>query len=71
MKSGKNDSYLTVFLLKLLKLYGKNDRIKLHIMLLRRVRTMIYEDIDRLVSYGIMTGLIADADRIYVRNPEV
>ncbi len=29
---------------------------------------MIYEDIDRLVSYGIMTGLIADADRIYVRN---
>ncbi len=29
---------------------------------------MIYEEIDRLVSYGILTGLIDEGDRIYVRN---
>ena len=29
---------------------------------------MIYEDIDRLVSYGVLTGLIEEDDEIYVRN---
>lgn len=29
---------------------------------------MIYEQIDRLLSYGIMTGLIAQSDKVYVRN---
>ncbi|MCH5212526.1 MAG: UDP-glucose--hexose-1-phosphate uridylyltransferase [Oscillospiraceae bacterium] len=29
---------------------------------------MIYEDIDRLVSYGVLTGLIDEDDKIYVRN---
>lgn len=29
---------------------------------------MIYEEIDRLVSYGILTGLIDESDSIYVRN---
>ncbi|MBQ2615177.1 MAG: UDP-glucose--hexose-1-phosphate uridylyltransferase [Clostridia bacterium] len=29
---------------------------------------MIYEAIDKLVSYGVLTGLIDDADRFYVRN---
>ena len=29
---------------------------------------MIFENIDKLVSYGVMTGLISDADKVYVRN---
>ncbi len=29
---------------------------------------MIYEEIDKLVSYGVLTGLIENSDRIYVRN---
>ena len=29
---------------------------------------MIYEQIDRLLSYGIITGLIEESDNIYVRN---
>lgn len=29
---------------------------------------MVYEGIDKLVSYGIMTGLIKQGDAIYVRN---
>lgn len=29
---------------------------------------MIYEEIDRLVSYGVLTGLIDESDKIYVRN---
>ncbi|MGN0183289.1 MAG: UDP-glucose--hexose-1-phosphate uridylyltransferase [Candidatus Ornithomonoglobus sp.] len=29
---------------------------------------MIYKEIDRLVSYGILTGLIDESDSIYVRN---
>ena len=29
---------------------------------------MIYEKIDKLLSYGIMTGLIDENDKIYVRN---
>lgn len=29
---------------------------------------MIYEEIDRLLSYGIITGLIEESDKIYVRN---
>lgn len=29
---------------------------------------MIYEELDRLVSYGILTGLIDESDSIYVRN---
>lgn len=29
---------------------------------------MIYEKIDKLVSYGVMTGLIGEADKMYVRN---
>jgi len=29
---------------------------------------MIFEQIDKLVSYGILTGLITDADKMYVRN---
>jgi len=29
---------------------------------------MIYEQIDKLVSYGILTGLIQEADKRYVRN---
>ena len=29
---------------------------------------MIYEQIDKLLSYGIITGLIKESDKIYVRN---
>ena len=29
---------------------------------------MIFESIEKLVSYGILTGLITEADRIYVTN---
>ena len=29
---------------------------------------MIYEKIDKLLSYGIMTGLIEESDKVYVRN---
>ena len=29
---------------------------------------MIFEQIDKLVSYGLLTGLISDADKMYVRN---
>ena len=29
---------------------------------------MIYKEIDRLVSYGIMTGLISELDAHYVTN---
>lgn len=29
---------------------------------------MIFENIDKLVSYGVMTGLIEEDDKIYVRN---
>ena len=29
---------------------------------------MIFEQIDKLISYGIMTGLIGETDKIYVRN---
>ena len=29
---------------------------------------MIYKEIDRLVSYGILTGLIAEGDKTYVTN---
>ncbi len=29
---------------------------------------MIFENIDKLVSYGVMTGLIKEEDKIYVRN---
>ena len=28
----------------------------------------VFEAIDKLVSYGVMTGLIGEGDRIYVRN---
>lgn len=30
--------------------------------------TNIYENIDKLIEYGMLTGLIGDADKIYVRN---
>ena len=29
---------------------------------------MIYEQIDKLISYGEMTGLIKSSDKMYVRN---
>lgn len=29
---------------------------------------MIYENIDKLISYGVMTGLIEECDKMYVRN---
>ena len=29
---------------------------------------MIYQNIDRLVSYGLLTGLIEQSDKMYVRN---
>ena len=29
---------------------------------------MIYEEIDRLLSYGTITRLIEESDKIYVRN---
>ena len=29
---------------------------------------MIYEQIDRLLSYGIITGLIEESDKVYVQN---
>ncbi len=29
---------------------------------------MIYEEIDRLLSYGVITGLIEESDKIYARN---
>ena len=29
---------------------------------------MIYEQIDRLLSYAILTSLIEESDEIYVRN---
>ena len=29
---------------------------------------MIYEAIDKLISYGILTELIEESDKIYVRN---
>ena len=29
---------------------------------------MIYQNIDKLVSYGLLTGLIEETDKMYVRN---
>ena len=29
---------------------------------------MIFEQIDKLLSYGLLTGLIAEEDKMYVRN---
>ena len=29
---------------------------------------MIHENIDQLLSYGIITGLIGDSDEVYIRN---
>lgn len=29
---------------------------------------MIYEQIDKLLSYGIITGLIEECDEIYAKN---
>ena len=29
---------------------------------------MIYQNIDKLVSYGLMTGLIKETDKMYVTN---
>ena len=31
-------------------------------------KTMIYEQVDKLISYGITAGLIEENDRFYVRN---
>ena len=28
----------------------------------------VFEAIDKLVSFGVLTGLIGEGDRIYVRN---
>ena len=35
---------------------------------LLRGNTMIYEAIDKLISYGILTGLIEEVDKMYARN---